>query len=290
MKNLLYCMFTPGIFSAEITYSLHSAYRFLPPSRSDYRFLIYCVDPSYFAGLRADLIPYDPEQIKEWAGPHNFFWRIKIKTLMDALQRYNEPTILLDGDTYFRKSPDRLFERLRPGHSLLHIREGRVHELNDQVHRDLRALLLQQTVLDPATGASIPPTQAMWNAGTVGLHPSDLPVLQHAIDLTDRIVAEDHIFTAEQFSLSYCMETQTRLHAADDIVFHYWNMRYRRPFRAILDDLLRASRGLAEAERVKRFYRIRPRATRRKRVANRIIRTFDRIGITLLPHDPRQSG
>jgi hypothetical protein len=290
MKNIVYSMFSPGLFSQEIIYSLHSVYRYLPPRRSDYRFIIFCPTASEFEGLRADIVQYDPLQLQEWAGSHDFRWRIKLKTLEHALQKYGEPVVVIDGDTYFRKSPDRLFERIRPGRAVLHIREGRVCDLEDQVHRDLTRLLSSTEICDPITNARILATNAMWNAGVIGLHPADLPVVKSVLDLTDRIVAEEPIITAEQFALSYCLTRHTKLRGCDDLVFHYWSMQYRRPFRALLADLLRRTAGLPEAERVKQLYAVRPQASIAKRALNTTLSIFDSVGIRVKTESTRQSG
>ncbi len=290
MKNIVYAMFSPGLFSQEITYSLHSVYRYLPPERSDYRFIIFCPAPHEFDGLRADVQQYDPRQLREWAGSHNFRWRIKLKTLEHILQKYGEPVVLLDGDTYFRKSPDRLFERIRPGEAVLHMREGRVCDLEDQIHHELTRLLSSGNICDPLTKSRVLPTNAMWNAGVVGLHPADLPVLKNVIALTDRIVAEEPVITAEQFALSYCLARQTKLRASDDLVFHYWAMQYRRPFRAVMAELLPGTAGLPEAERVERLYAVRPRASIAKRGLNKVLHLLDSIGIRIKSESTRQSG
>ncbi len=289
-KNLIYYMFSPGVFSKEIVFSLHTAYRFLSAERSDYRFIVYCPPSVNFDGLRADVVHYDPQQLQEWAGPHNFRWRIKIKTLCDVLQKYEEPSVLIDGDTYFRKSPNRLFDRIQPGQSVLHIREGRVCDLVDEEHRDLATLLWRKEIRDPVDGSRITAARAMWNSGVVGIHPADAPIIQHAIDLTDQIVAESPINTTEQFALSALLESHTRLQPCDDLVFHYWSMRYRRPFRQTIDELLQTTDGLSESERARRFYARRPRPCCSKRALNRALGFLDARGVTLFRGDPRQSG
>ena len=206
------------------------------------------------------------------------------------LRTYGEPAVLIDGDTYFQRSPDQMFKRIKPGHAVMHIREGRVCDLEDEVHKDLTALLRAGKIHDPSTGAVIPATQAMWNAGVVGVDASDLRAIEEATILTDQIVAERPVETAEQFAFSYCLQKHTRLHSCEDVVFHYWSMRYRRPFRAILHKILEDTASLPEAERVQKLYTYRPKASKRKRIVNAAIRLLDTIGIRIFPGSPRQSG
>jgi hypothetical protein len=290
MKNIVYSMFSPGPYVHEIAYSLHSVYKFLPPERTDYRFIVYCSTPAEFEGVRATVLRFEPEQLREWAGPHNFGWRIKLKTLEDALLRFGEPVALLDGDTYFRKSPDRLFARIRPGRTVLHIREGKVRNLEDQCHRDLTQLLSRVDIPDPVTGTRIKPVAEMWNAGVIGIHPSDLQVVRDALALTDRLLAEEHIVTVEQFALSYCLGTKTNLRGCQDLVFHYWNKKYRKPFRTLIADLLPSTAGLPEAERARRLYEVRPQPSTAKKILNNTLYALDSCGIRLNATIPRQSG
>lgn len=290
MKNIVYSMFSPGPYKEEITYSLHSVYKFLPPERADYRFTIYSSTPRDFDGLRVNVVQFDPGQLDEWAGPHKFQWRIKLKTLEHALMKFGEPVVLLDGDTYFQKSPDKLFERISPGNTVLHIREGIVSDLEDQCHRDLTRALASSVISDPLTNTRILPALEMWNAGVVGVHPADLHVLRSAIELTDRLLAEAHIVTTEQFALSYCLARQTKLRACHDIVFHYWNKKYRRPFRSTIGELLPSTAGLPEAERAEKLYVDRPRASTARTVLNMTLYSLDSLGIRINPKIPRQSG
>jgi hypothetical protein len=290
MRNIVYYMFSPGIYSDEIAFSIHTAYRFLPPSRDDYRFIIYCPPECEFKGIRAEVVHYEPQKVQEWVGPKNFRWRIKIKTIEEVLQKYGEPTVLIDGDTYFQKSPDELFERITPGNSVLHIREGRVCDLEDEEHRDLTRVLNEKTICDPITGARIAATQAMWNSGVVGLHPADMHLLSSSLELTDRIVAEEPINTSEQFATAYLLETQTHLRPCDDIVYHFWSMPYRRPFRPRMMEVLRSTEGMPEADRAEKLYAIRPQTALRRRMRNRLLRWSDRLGLRVLPHLPRQNG
>ncbi len=283
-------MFSAGRFSQEITYSLYSAYRFLPPSRSDYRFIVFCPSANDFKGLRAQTVEYGQERLAQWAGPHNFGWRVKLCTLAHVLHSYNEPTVLIDGDTYFRRSPDYLFKQIQPGNSVMHIREGRVCDLKDQSHKDLATLLRTGTIRDPVSGAPIPAIQDMWNAGVIGVDPADVGTIEQSIALTDQILARNPINTTEQFALSVCLAARTKLRQCDDTVFHYWSMRYRRPFRTVLEKLLESTANLGEAERAIELYAHRPKASLPKRTLHKALEILDNLGVHLLSRNPRQSG
>jgi hypothetical protein len=56
-------------------------------------------------------------------------------SLMEALP-------LLDGDTWFRKSPRLLFDRVGPGRAVMHIREGHLTEMEIAMPIHRRAVAL----------------------------------------------------------------------------------------------------------------------------------------------------
>jgi len=58
MKNIVYNIFSQGTFVDQIRYSLQSAYRLLPPERSDFRLIVYCVSAKDFEGLHVETVEY----------------------------------------------------------------------------------------------------------------------------------------------------------------------------------------------------------------------------------------
>ena len=115
MNNLVYLSYGAGPHEQEITFSVLSAYHWLGVGDLDMRIVVYTDRPETFSTLEVATVVLDASTLKEWAGPAGFGHRRKILALRDALQRFDGPSAILDGDTYFRRSPTKLFGRIGPG-------------------------------------------------------------------------------------------------------------------------------------------------------------------------------
>lgn len=280
MNNLVYLSYGAGPHEQEIAFSVLSAYRWLGVGRPDWRIVVYTDRPDSFSPLGVATVRIDAMTLDEWAGPWHFQHRRKIMALRDALQRYKGPTTYLDGDTYFRRSPKRLFDRIAPGRSVMHLREGVVNSLPGSVHAALRAALRTAGPMTDLSGEvfSITSSASMWNAGVVGVHPSDGRALDEALHLTDQLCHHLQIHTLEQFAVSVVLSRYTQLSEAADAVFHYWEGGFRVPFRRQLPQVLERHASMPLAERARLCYRARPRSSLRDRFRSLYYRLLRGIG------------
>lgn len=290
MRNLAYLSYGAGLHEQEIAFSLLSALRFLGRRRADWRLVVYTDRPESFSGLGVATVPLDERTLADWTGPAAFGHRRKLEALRDALHRFDGPTALLDGDTYFRRSPARLFGRIGPGRSVMHLREGALDALPGGLHAALTAAVRGTDGFQDLAGAGVPigASEPMWNSGVIGVDPADRRLLDEAIHLTDQLCERLRIHTLEQFSLGLVLGRHTQLRETDDLVFHYWDGGYRGAFRDRLPALLADTTSLPVEERARRCYAKRPRPTVRRQarvIANRVLR---RLG--LLPSVVRSSA
>jgi hypothetical protein len=262
MKQLLYISYGVGPHQQEVTFSLLSALHWGGPESNDTRFLIFTDRPTDFADFPATVESIEAEQWRRWFGPTRFTHRCKILALQHALRKYPAPTVLLDGDTWFRKSPDYLFRRIAPGKTIMHIREGRISELAAPWHQEIVDIVSQHE-FENFTGRKtrIPIRTDLWNAGVIGLDPADLDVLDEVLHLTDQFCARSNVHILEQFAFSYILAKRTQLHASHDIVFHYWRPYLRQPFRQKLPKIMRQCANLPLHDRIAWCYAHRPRPT-----------------------------
>jgi len=289
MRNLIYLSYGPGPHEQEITFSVLSAYHWLGVGASDWRVVVYTDRPESFAVLDVATVVLDASTLKEWAGPAGFGHRRKILALRDALQRFDGPSAILDGDTYFRRSPRRMFDRIGPGRAVMHLWEGNMDVLPGPVHAELAALLRSGASWTDLSGAalSISASAPMWNSGVIGVDPPDVRLLDESIHLTDQLSTRSKLHTLEQFALGTVLGRETRLREVGDAVFHYWDRSYRDPFHRLLPELLERTASVPLAERARQCYAYRPRPTlrrRRRAVYNRLLRS-----IGLLPPIERSS-
>ena len=153
----------------------------------------------------------------------------------------------------------------------MHIQEGRVSGVQTPLYRKLHALLTQESTIQDL---GISPDAWMWNAGVIGLHPDQLPLIEKVLEITDRLCAVSSLHILEQFAFSWVLQQHIELTEAADLVFHYWPPYLHKPFRKILPGLMQQAGALPFAERSKFLYRHRPRPgllRRGKVIAKRVL-------------------
>ena len=218
--RLLYLSYGQGPHVAHIAFSIlsaHAAGGAVPPT------VVFTDRPEDYEGLGAECVRLDPAQLREWRGPRDFNHVVKLEVLRVALERFAAPCLYVDGDTYFRRPPARVLARIGPGRSVMHLREGRVGLLGQPEQRKLADALAPGGFTDRAGAPlELEPQATLWNAGVLGLHPADAPLLDDAIHLTHQVYERSGSHIAEQFAISYFMDRRTRVEPSSDAVYHYW--------------------------------------------------------------------
>ena len=186
MNNLVYYVYGADQYVRQTLFSIMSALRFEASTNRPWRIIIYTDNPDPYRDLNATLEYLDADRMREWAGQANFGHRRKIFALQHSLETYG-PSVLLDCDTYFRKSPRRLFARMGPGNIIMHLCEARFDRLS---HPDAVALAqglcsAPFSVCDQLYGFTM--KSLMWNSGVVGLHTADAHLIEQVICLSDAI-------------------------------------------------------------------------------------------------------
>jgi hypothetical protein len=280
MKNLLYISYGVGLHQQEAIFSLLSALHWNRQKPDDLRFLIFTDRPAGFSNLPATVEFIEPEQWRTWSGPTLFNHRCKILALQHALRKYRAPTALLDADTWFRKSPHELFERITPGKSLLHIREARICDIATREGRKVADFVGHNRFASFAgDDIAIPVQTDLWNAGVVGLDPANVSVLDEVLNLTDQFCARSNLHILEQLAFSFILPQRTQLQESYDIVFHYWPPYLHEPFRKKIPDLMERHTNLPLKARAARYYAERPRPTLPRRVKVILKRCLQGLGL-----------
>jgi len=254
---------------AETTYGVLSARRAVG-AQPGTDVLLYTDHPSLYEGLPVGLRPISPEELAAWAGPDGYLHRRKLEVVADALASTGGPVVFVDSDTWFRKPAGRLFERIGPGRTVLHLLEGTL-EQGRAPDRELAAQLDAQLGAGGATdadgrGAPLSGRSPMWNSGVVGVHPADSDLVAEALRLTDEVYAQhDGLFTVEQLATGHAFAQGATVSPSSDVVYHYWHDLVREPFRRRLPSLLAETAGLPLEERLEVLHRARPRLVGRER-------------------------
>ena len=251
VRHLVYLSYGQGRHVQEIAFSaLVAAYR-LRADNVDCRIVVYTDRPPDFSGLPVAIEYVPAETMAEWGGPMQFGHRRKILAIKDALDKFGDSLIYLDADTYFTRHPARAYERIAPGRTIMHIGE---YCLWDNSCSRLRRFVANHE-LRAISGArwSISPRTAMFNAGVVGLHASDVGLLDEVLHLTDQIYPHVPSPIIEQFAFSVCLHQRTTLLQTHDIVHHYWQPERRAEFDRKLDRVFGDRLIPSNKERLKRL-------------------------------------
>lgn len=237
--------------------------------------VVYTDSVQRFRRLPVDIVEVSTSQWRDWGGPHNFNHRRKILALDQALQNSTDPVVLMDGDTYLRKPITQLADRIGPGRGIMHIREGQVSRVQSPLYQQLRQLLSNEAV----QGCGIPTDAWMWNAGVIGLHPQQRPLLQQVLQLTDLLCQHSSLHILEQFAFSWILSQQIDLRPADDVVFHYWPPYLHKPFRQKLATVMSQGESLPASQQPAFYFSHRPRPTATRRCKVLVKRLLESLGL-----------
>lgn len=163
----------------------------------------------------------DRQQLDEWEGPHQFFWRVKIKAIEDVAARYPDRHVFYqDADTFCFNDPARLKASLDAGRNLMHAREGALSELPTSTERKM----WKQCQGKSFGGVTINADHNMWNAGVVAISASKIPqVVSKALAICDDMCAAGVTRRLiEQFALSVALGGNQPVLPANGTIGHYW--------------------------------------------------------------------
>ena len=249
---------------AETKYAVLSAYRSVRPS-DDIEIVLYTDNPSKFDDMPVRLRPIAQEELAAWAGPGDYHYRRKLEVLRDALDQTGHAVVFVDSDTWFRKPPARLFDRIGRDQSVLHVREGHLRgpqwgpQFSPYCHEFVDCL--QRRVWKTSSGSPLTiSSDVMWNSGVIGLDPLNGVLVDDALALVDQVgCSECELWNLEQFAIGYFLMRSTDVSAAYHVVFHYWPTDLREPFHPTLLRELDRTADLAAKERAEDLHRFRPR-------------------------------
>jgi len=175
-------------------------------------------------GSRVNLIDITKEELLDWRGPHDFFWRIKIKAIEKICALYpGEAVMYLDTDTFLYGDAIRLAEQLKKGHALMHENEGALSAKKSKTEKKM----WQQIAGKSFGKLSMVATDCMWNAGVVAT-PNTLggAECQLALDICDEMCSSGVTKRLiEQYALSLALSNSYGIHEACSLIAHYWSTK-----------------------------------------------------------------
>lgn len=200
----------------------------------------------HLVGLPVEYRLLTPESLTQMRGAQNYVHRIKLGIITQIAEEYpTDALFFCDSDTFFVVPAAPLLGLLRPGFSVMHVREQSYTEAvatwasftpaQDEYPRKFVDLIeSREFELLPGTSHRFYPTQSMWNSGVLGLHPEVLPLVPHIVTLNDAFYKESEWVVSEQVAFSLALQVYTEIVPSIQYVFHYWSKRQK----AVVDELL----------------------------------------------------
>ncbi len=173
-------------------------------------------------GSSVNIIKVSSDELAEWKGEHDFFWRIKIKAIEKVAHLYpNEPLIYLDTDTFLLANLSEVEESLINGQALMHENEGALSRKKSKTEKRM----WRQVVGKSFGNTTMQPTDCMWNAGVVGIPNSQNgKEVELALAICDDMCKQGVTKRLiEQYALSLALEKTYGLAEAKAQIAHYWS-------------------------------------------------------------------
>ena len=233
--NIVYLVFGNNMdHYQQVYFSIYTACAY---KNTKDRIIVVAENPSLFKSLedQIEIISINKDDIKEWEGKHQFFWRVKIKALQLIAEKYPLDSLLyLDGDTFFYKNMDILRNGLINGQNYMHIEEGKLYALSSKTEK----LMWRQMKGKSYHNVVIDENAAMWNAGLIGISNKHFDCLDLTLQINDAMCADDVTRRLiEQFAFSLGLNKYSALQPADHIVGHYWGNK--KQWNKIIDHFLK---------------------------------------------------
>ncbi len=201
------------------SFSILSILKFLPPNS---QIILYTDKPELYSFFSDKIVfrELNDKILKDWRGPHDFMWRIKIKALMDSAAKDSGHLIYLDMDTFAQKELNSLVAQLDQGTYFMHLRES----LLSQDKAKNKQLMWSQVKNKTFAGLLVDQNSAMWNAGLVALPENQKKqILEKTLKCNDEMCEQNvERWLIEQFSLSLALANTQKLKEGAEWFIHYW--------------------------------------------------------------------
>jgi hypothetical protein len=200
----------------------------------DVQLHVYTDQKKYFQELLTLPVIYheiDSDKVRIWRGDINFIHRVKIKVLQHVCSEVREGLILyLDTDVLATGHLETLWQKMSAGVHIMHTGEGKIYSTS--------AFKKIVPVVEYAMAKGLMKNNdpGMWNAGVLGFRADQSYLLEEVLTLTDKLYAFSPKHIIEQLGFSYIFQQNGHVLSAENLLFHYWNLK---EFREILKQMYR---------------------------------------------------
>jgi hypothetical protein len=194
--------------------------------------------PEEFVGYPIKILKLSDKQIKSWSLNGSYHFRIKNRGLayiMDSLELKNDDKILFfDTDTYFHKSPLKLFEYIQPNQALFYLNEGLIYK-RKRFKVYVESLEGKNIHIEGQT-YKLSKGSELWGSLMIGIMPNMRPSLEWSDLLLVKFYELVPSHTIEPFALSESLLKKYRLVEGKNFVSLYSTSRKREHAKNILSN------------------------------------------------------
>lgn len=211
-NQLIYIAFGNQTYQTEAFFSISSAIaRNLETPGFLFDIHVYTDDPSFYKKL-----PIQTHDIKkEWYGDINYHFRLKHAVVYENAHKYDK-TILIDTDTFFKKSPRYLFEKINKNNLLCNSKH---YGIEDSLDTKVKEVISRENLLKE--------NFIYLNSGVIGIDKNSKYILEKSIGIMDKLYPElSFYYTLEELSLalSASLGNIETVDCIEDI-HHYWSRK-----------------------------------------------------------------
>ena len=219
----------------------------------DVEIVILTEKPQEFRGYGLKIIEMSKAQKKEWSLNGKYHFRIKNRGLayvMDKLNLKEEDKILFfDTDTYFHKSPLKLFDLIQRNQALFYLNEGLIYK-RKRFDVYIKSLEGKKIEIEGQT-YQLSKHSALWGSLMVGI----MPNMRASLEWADLLMMQLHkmvpAHTIEPFSLSETLLRNYKLVEGKNFVSLYSTSRKKEYAGSILSNFFKKNKFLDIDEQIR---------------------------------------
>lgn len=192
--------------------------------------------PEEFKNYPINILKLSRKQISSWSLNNAYHFRIKNRGLayiMDCLDLKNEDKILFfDADTYFHKSPLKLFDLIQPHQALFYLNEGLIYK---RKRFKVYVQSLEGKIINVGGQKyQLSKSSSLWGSLMIGI----MPNMRSSLEWSDLLLLKFHDMvpshTIEPFALSESLLRKYQLVEGKKFVSLYSTSRKREYAKKIL--------------------------------------------------------
>lgn len=211
-NQLIYIAFGDETYQTEAFFSIASAIaRNLETPEFFFDINVYTDNPDFYKNLPVQTHPIN----KDWYGEINYHFRLKPAVVYENADKHKK-TILIDTDTFFKKSPKYLFDKVTENNLLCNSKKNMS---KDSISSETQTVIKQHDLLKE--------NFIHLNSGVIGINSKTKYILEDTINIIDSLHPQlPNLYTLEEFALALAVSQKNiELVECTELIHHYWSRK-----------------------------------------------------------------